>query len=485
MKKLLFGLLLISAWFCSAQQQKTSIDTVAIEKLISQTFNEKDIVGASITVVKNGKVFYEKGFGLTGKSGVDMTPKTASGIASMTKSFTGFAIMQLSEIGLIDLDEKITRYLPNFKTSNTDFSNEITIRNLLYHSSGFSQLNGNRSWNWGNMSENALDKVVSDYGNVKLKNKPNENPHYSNANYHILGLIIEKVSKQPFEKYIKTNILEPLEMDNTFFGYPNSTSDVIANPNRLFFGFATNHSHNPRLSRNFYPVGGLYSSSEDMGKYLIAVMDKDIRLLSENGFDQIFKIDKDERTNHGEFGWVRNYGKSEFFYHAGQFEGVESNMLIIPSEKIGLVVLSNTSGGNYATNRINSLINGPGEILLGYKPPSNFNLIENIIFWTMCILPIGFVFLIAKMLFRKKQQHIRKSNWNFIIPILIFVILAYLFIFYIPRQNAIYISGLLNYMPDVGFLLIITTVLSLIWAVLKIGQTKRMRKNTTANKELR
>ena len=484
MKKLFFGLLLISTWFCSSQQKTRAIDTIAIEKLILQTFNEKDVIGASIIIVKNGKVYYEKGFGLTKKSGSKMTPKTASGIASMTKSFTGFAIMQLSEKGLIDLDEKVVFYLPNFRTSNADYSNQITIRNLLYHSSGFSQLNGNRSWNLADMSENALDRVVLDYGNVKLKNKPNENPQYSNANYHILGLIIEKVSKQSFEKYIKTNILEPLEMDNTFFGYPNSTNDNIANPNRLIFGFATNHSHNPRLSRNFYPVGGLYSSAEDMGKYLNAVLYKDKRLLSENGFDQIFKIDKNERTNHGEFGWVRNYGKSEFFYHAGQFEGVESNMLIIPSEKIGLVVLSNTSGGNYATNRINSLINGPGEILLGYEPPSNFILIENIIFWTVCIIPIIFVYLIGKMLFRKREQQKRKSNLNFIIPILIFVILAFLFIIYIPRQNAIYISGLLNYMPDVGYLFVVTTVLSLTWAILKIQQTKRIRKNTTANKEL-
>ena len=481
MKKLTFLLLLISVFFCTAQQQTTSIDTVAIEKLIIQTFNEKDIVGASIIIVKNGKVFYEKGFGLTKNSGAKMTPKTSSGIASMTKSFTGFAIMQLSERGLIDLDEKVINYLPNFKTSNINFSRQITIRNLLYHSSGFSQLNGNRSWNWADMNENALDNVVSDYQNVKLKSQPNENPQYSNANYHILGLIIEKVSKQPYEKYVKENILDPLEMGNTFFGYPNPVSDDIANPNRLFFGFATNHSHNPRLARNFYPVGGLYSSAEDMGKYLIAVMERDTSLVSKNGFDQIFKMDEKQRTNHGEFGWVRGYGKSEFFYHAGQFEGIESNMLIIPSEQIGLVVLSNTFGGNYAVNRINSLINGPGEILLGYEPPKNFNLIESIIFWTMSFLPIAFVILIVRILFRRKKAIKSKSNWKIIIPILIFITLTYILIFYIPRQNGIYISGLLNYMPDVGFLLVITTILSFVWAVLKIQRTIIEQKNTTAN----
>ncbi|WP_440880402.1 serine hydrolase [Tenacibaculum sp. C7A-26P2] len=74
-------------------QQKRAIDTIIIKKLILQTFNEKDVIGASIIIVKNEKVYFEKGFNLIKKSGSKMTPKTAFGIASMTKYFTGFTIM--------------------------------------------------------------------------------------------------------------------------------------------------------------------------------------------------------------------------------------------------------------------------------------------------------------------------------------------------------------------------------------------------------
>jgi CubicO group peptidase (beta-lactamase class C family) len=181
------------------------------------------IVGASATFLSRGGALISTistGQADAAKSG-SVTDDTIFHWASNTKPFTGIAIMQLRDRGLLKLDDPVTKYLPELRDVHNPFGSmdEITIRQLMTHSAGFR----GGTWPWGEgkpwepFEPQEYSQLVAMFPYTEIRFKPGSKFSYSNPGIIFLGRIVEKISKEDYEVYIDKNILRPLEMYRSYF----------------------------------------------------------------------------------------------------------------------------------------------------------------------------------------------------------------------------------------------------------------------------
>lgn len=189
--------------------------------------------GLSLVVVKDGEMVYNKSFGLAdGPNRIPATPETIFHWGSMTKPTTATAIMQLHERGALNIDDPVTKFLPDFHVqypSNT--SERITIRHLLNHSSGIGdpgdmlEFVHEEGELFPGQVELALRLLA---GNNKLQFEPGTDARYTNLGYTVLGAIIEAVAGQPHKDYAVENIFQPLKMEHADYVYNDETRQLAA-----------------------------------------------------------------------------------------------------------------------------------------------------------------------------------------------------------------------------------------------------------------
>lgn len=217
--------LFIATAFTSTMNAQTDKFPAAWEKFRSQYLTElKDagIVGSSFVFLKDNKVVAHEYYGsanLEKNQAID--ENTIYHWASNTKPFTGIAIMQLRDRGLLKLDDPVTKYLPELRAVHNPFGamDDITIRHLMTHSAGFR----NPTWPWSDGKDwepfepTEYSQLVAMLPYTEILFKPGSKFSYSNPGIVFLGKIIEKLSGDDYEVYIDKNILKPLEMYHTYF----------------------------------------------------------------------------------------------------------------------------------------------------------------------------------------------------------------------------------------------------------------------------
>src|SRR5262245_48543020 len=170
--------------------------------------------GCALGVIKDGKLVYARGYGMADlEHGVPITPHTAFEIASMSKQFTGMAILLLAEQGRLSLDDDVRRYVPEVP----DFGVTITRQHLLHHSSGLrnhfllQQLTG---WRWGDLTTRA-DELTILARQTELNFRPGDEHSYSNTGYFVLGEVVGRVAGVPLSEFAESNIFGPLGMSDS------------------------------------------------------------------------------------------------------------------------------------------------------------------------------------------------------------------------------------------------------------------------------
>lgn len=287
--------------------------------------------------------------------GISNDRNTRFSVASVTKQFTGFAIMLLYDRGLLQLDEKANRYLP----SNMQLPTDITIHHLLSHTSGLhNNYNFEDDFYVGedrkpyNQEEFFHNWIIR-----KPMGKPGEAFDYNNSNYTLLAWIIENVSGQSYNEFLTTNIFSKLGMDNTLF---DNGLDII--PNR-----ADNYLHNygalvrVPYTNNLFGIGagGLVTNCEDLQKWYECLRDR--RLLS----PQAYEIYLTENMNHYCYGLERYTENGRVKYaHGGDILGVSAYMQYYFDEDTCILILSNTESLDQYR-----LGNALAAILHGEQPP--------------------------------------------------------------------------------------------------------------------
>ena len=197
-----------------AQDAPANFDEV--DSYISTKMKELGIPGAALVIVQDNQIVHLKGFGVADADERPVTPQTPFFTGSTGKSITALAIMQLVEAGKIKLDAPVQTYLPWFRVADVKASEVITVRQLLNMTSGIPKSIGQEQLAITDLSDSAIENNVRALAEIELIAPPSEQFEYSNANYVTLGMIIQEVTGQSFETYIKEHIFEPLDMRNSF-----------------------------------------------------------------------------------------------------------------------------------------------------------------------------------------------------------------------------------------------------------------------------
>ena len=255
--------------YAAAEQAKVehTSSTKKIEQFIEEQRERSQIPGMSVVIVEKGKTMFEKGFGYADlDSKKPVTEHTLFELGSTTKAFTGLAILQLEKAGLINRTDDVRKYLPWFTMNNEGKSAAITIGQLLYHTSGISART--IALIPEDDTDRALEKTVRMLLGQQLDRKPGSSHEYATINYDVLGLVIEQVTKQSYEAYIKRHVLEPLGMTDSFVGIQSVLPSEMATGYRV--GFLKPREYHPPIYRGNNPAGYLVSNSIDIAKWMNA-----------------------------------------------------------------------------------------------------------------------------------------------------------------------------------------------------------------------
>lgn len=314
----------------------------AIESYIAEEMRANRIPGLSVGIVEDNEVVYLRGFGKADSQGRQITPQTSFIIGSMSKSFTALAIMQLVEAGKIKLDKPVQQYIPWFSLADPEASTQITVRNLLNQTSGISNIAGLRQC--VGTGDKSIEQAVQELSKTELAHPAGTKFQYSNANYVVLGLLVEAVSGEPYEQYIRENIFEPLEMYNSFTSQTEATKNGMTAGYRRWFGL-TVPSVLPYLHHGI-PSGYIISSAKDMTHFLIANLNDgiygDISILSPDGIAELHRPVAEAGSEFYGMGWViGSFNGVPTIWHHGSTPNYHSSMLIQPEENRAIVVLTN------------------------------------------------------------------------------------------------------------------------------------------------
>ncbi len=274
MRLLIFGLFLAStlqaqrpAVFTDPDRaDKVAATATAVAQIFREYSEERHMPGFVYGVVLDGELVYSGNFGLANlEEQIAADTKSLFRIASMSKSFTALAILQLRDEGRLSLDDPVSQYLPEMKalTHLTTDAPEITIRHLLTHSAGFPEDNP-----WGDRqladSDDELMALIA--GGVSFSNVPGVEYEYSNLGFALLGQIVRVVSGMGFQDYTREHIFAPLGMNSTVWEYENATEDELA----LGYDWVDDAWVNIPLEHHgsFGAMGGLITSIDDFTAYV-------------------------------------------------------------------------------------------------------------------------------------------------------------------------------------------------------------------------
>ena len=355
-----------------------------VDSYVAAQMADARIPGVSLAIVEQGAVVHARGFGHDGR-GHDVTADTPFWIGSNTKSVTALAVMQLAESGAVDLDAPVRTYLPEFRLADEAASAQITVRHLLDQTSGIARADGLRAVVDADPNDSIGD-VVTRMTDVELNRPVGARFEYSNLNSVVLGAVVEAVTGDPWPDYVQTHVFDPLAMTHTHTRREAADADGLTATHRTFFGFPvrTDADHLPGLA----PSGYVYSSANDMARYLTAHLDGGTldgqRVLSATGIAEMLTPATDERTfplqghrfsaRYGAGWFVGPFGAvDDARWHQGSLPHFTAWMVLLPDTEQAVVVLMNAgnqleiAGANAAWSR---LPQGIVNIVVGAEPPT-------------------------------------------------------------------------------------------------------------------
>lgn len=249
-----------------ATREMTAADVEAfLDGIMPVTIERENIAGATVSIVKDGKLLFSKGYGYADVA--TKKPVTADGTlfrpGSVSKLFTWTAVMQMQEQGKLDLKKDVNEYL-DFKIPDA-FGQPITLENILTHTPGFEEqikdlfVTGTESPDLGNYVKTHMPTRIYPPGKV---------PAYSNYATALAGYIVERVSGKPFSQYVDENIFKPLGMTKSSFVQPLPANlvDGMSSGYRL----GSDKETVPYEMVTAFPAGSLASTADDMSKFMLA-----------------------------------------------------------------------------------------------------------------------------------------------------------------------------------------------------------------------
>jgi D-alanyl-D-alanine carboxypeptidase len=389
---MLFALLavaLVVVWPKPPKRPDSVKNVAELEGWIKKLTDSGTPRGMSFAVINNNQIVYAKGFGWADHpKKIAATPDAVYHWFSITKIVTAIAILQLREKGKLQIDDQVDRYLPFFRVQYTSDSDKvITIRNLLNHSSGLPDAKLDLA-KWihydGEPSFNQtafVEKIFPMYS--KLAFGPGDYSKYTNIGYMVLGAIIEKVTGQSYEDYVRQNILIPLDMSHTDFVYSKAMeayeaagSNPLFNLNTLMIPFVRgkiiretykNHIWLDRFYNNQTPPSGLIGPVTDASRLVMAYLNngeldgkqilyrESVYSMTHESYSKLKNEDPSDTFRQG-IGWQTRTNQGRLVIkHDGGGLGFFTIIQLFPDENLGFVIFTNDFASRKEVEKIINL----------------------------------------------------------------------------------------------------------------------------------
>jgi CubicO group peptidase (beta-lactamase class C family) len=335
-----------------------------MDKELGKEMKKRHITGAAVSVVKDGKLFFAKGYGHADlKKGIPVDPEqTTFRIGSVTKLYTWTAVMQLAEQGKLDLNADVNTYL-DFRVPDT-YPQPITLKDLMTHTAGFEDRYYERLAKDPNDLLPPREWLVS-HMPARVR-PPGEIAAYSSYGAALAGYIVARVSGEPYDQYVQEHIINPLGMAHTTAHSP-TPQDIRAHASVGYTyedgAFKAFPDYSDMGQPAMAPAGGMQSSATDMARFMIAQLrdgghgdasTADARILKESTLRRMHGTlyTPDPRilgTAYGFFDFSDNGQRT--IGHSGESDPINSVLLLLPDQNLGVFVVYNSEGGGDLTNQ--------------------------------------------------------------------------------------------------------------------------------------
>ena len=340
----LLGCLLLIGSGLSAQSE---FETADLEKYIQKQMRKRHVAGLSVAIVDDQKLIWARGFGMADIGrGKQAGPETVYRVGSGSKLFTMFSVMQLVDEGKIDLDRPVQEYIPEFRPlSRFPEAPLITSRHLLTHHSG---LPSDVLANFFSEDPPPFQQIISELNREYVSTPPNTIWAYSNPAFDVLGVLVERVSGESFFAYTRQHLFEKMDMESSTFHLKDSSDYAMGYHRKL------EALREPKIKD--VPAGMMHASVNDLANFMKMMFAKgrfgEKQIVSEASISEMLRpqtagveLDQDrsmglswflQRKNSPweKIGGTAGHGGDTYVYHA--------DLTILPGQKLGVVVLTNS-----------------------------------------------------------------------------------------------------------------------------------------------
>ena len=341
------GIALILLTTAPAQDHHLSPEKrTQIEAAVSRFMASTHVPGVSVAVVENGEYEWGAGFGLAdAENNVPASEHTLFRLASISKSLTATAAMQLWEQGKLDLDAPVQKYCPAFPQKQSP----ITTRQVMGHLAGIRHYKtGPDDLEIGNTKhfDNPIQAGLDFFKNDPLLSEPGKTFHYSTQGYTLVGCVMEGASGAKYVDFVRQNVFAPAGMDHT---QVDDRFAIIPYRTRFYQKTESGAVQNADFLDSSYkiPGGGWLSSAEDMARFEVAILND--KLIKRSTRDLMWTPLKP--SDGSKDGYALGWGNGEengiaFVAHTGGQQGTSTAFTIAPSQRAGAVVLTNMEGAD-------------------------------------------------------------------------------------------------------------------------------------------
>lgn len=330
-----------------------------VDNLVNQTLKTFNVPGIAVGIIHDGKIVLAKGYGVSNiETGEKVNADTNFGIASNSKAFTTTAIAMLVDEGKMKWDDKVIQYIPEFKMYNDYVTNEFTIRDLVTHRSGLG-LGAGDLMVWPDGHDFTPEDIIRNIHYLQPVSGFRTKYDYDNLLYIIAGVVIERVSEKSWSEFIQEKILNPLEMKRTAPSWnllkdkTNAIAPHVPVDGKLkVIDRYTNHI--------FDAAAGIYSNVNDLSKWVQFQLDEGklngnqlvsgeqmkalktpqtlMNVVTKPPYNSLFKA-------YGLGFQLQDIAGKLEVSHTGGLEGIVTQIVMIPQEKLGIIVLTNQQEG--------------------------------------------------------------------------------------------------------------------------------------------
>jgi len=331
--------------FLLASGADSSLEMLPVEEVVDRVFArivKDNYPGAAVLAAKDGKVIYRKAFGLASvENRIPATPQTRFRIGSVTKQFTAAAILKLNEQGKISLDDKLSKFIPDFPRGE-----QVTIHHLLTHTSGIHSYTNKPDFLSNVTVPCEPEELIRSFKNDPYDFDPGRRWLYNNSGYFLLGYIIDKITGDSYADHLRKTFFEPLGMKDT--GAHNSR-DIIEHE---AYGYSWDSGRvtkalNWDMSRAG-AAGALYSTVDDLFLWNEALFGGRVLAASslKAATTPVVTADDTQKVKEEGYGYGQMISKLRglrVVSHGGGLHGFRCNLLAVPEERFTFIVLTNSA----------------------------------------------------------------------------------------------------------------------------------------------